>query len=37
MQKQDKFWYERYKYYRNKTNILIKKSKRNHEVTFSQI
>ena len=36
IQKQDKFWYELYKYYRNKINILIKKSKRNHLRSYFQ-
>ena len=34
MLKQDEFWYECYKYYRNKTNMLIKKSKRNHPSSY---
>ena len=29
IKKQDPFWYERYKYYRNKVNMLISKSKKN--------
>ena len=28
IQKQDKFWSERYRYYRNKINIMIKKAKK---------
>ena len=36
IKKQESFWYERYKYYRNKINMLITKSKKNHLRTLFQ-
>ena len=36
LQKQDVFWYERYKFYRNKINKLISKIKKNHFRKFFQ-
>ena len=36
IRKQDSFWYKRYRYYRNKINILIKKSKKNYLRKFFQ-
>ena len=36
LQKQDIFWYERYKFYRNKISKLISKSKQNHLQKFFQ-
>ena len=36
IQKQDKFWSERYRYYRNKISIMIKKSKENHLGSYFQ-
>ena len=36
IRKQDSFWYERYQYYRNKINMLIKKSKKNYLRKFFQ-
>ena len=36
MQKQDIFWYERYKFWRNKINKLISKTKKNHLRKFFQ-
>ena len=36
IRKQDSFWYERYRYYRNKINMLIKKSKKNYLRKFFQ-
>ena len=36
LQKQDIFWYERYKFYRNKISKLISKSKKNHLRKFFQ-
>ena len=36
MQKQDIFWYDRYKFYRNKISKLTSKSKKNHLRKFFQ-
>ena len=36
IKKKDTFWFERYKYYRNKVNMLISKSKRNYLRKFFQ-
>ena len=36
IRKQDSFWYERYRYYRNKINMLIQKSKKNYLRKFFQ-
>ena len=36
IRKQDSFWYERYRYYRNKINMLIKKCKKNYLRKFFQ-
>ena len=35
IRKQDSFWYERYRYYRNKTNMVIKKEKKTTSESFS--
>ena len=36
IRKQENFWYERYRYYRNKINMLIRKSKKNYLRKFFQ-